>query len=269
MSKLTTSSEVPAPDRRAGTQGKQGSVRASRPSAKAQQKSQPSALPALGHQATTPAQQRAAVILEVLAGEHTAVEAARLLGITAMHYYLLERRALEGLVAACEPRPKGPSGPTPEQEASRLRRELERSRRECLRHAALVRATQRALGVPHKTATVAKESPERAAGKGRRRRRTTVRALRAAQSLRRNSSGLETAGVVERSPLEGSTGEGSALDTNSVPSPMMNDRSRKAMQEAGHDTPGQEAGGHGACGATGRLGSGQASDADVPGNARG
>lgn len=53
------------------------------------------------------AKRSAAVILEVLAGLRTPTEASQALGITAMRYYVLERRGLEGMVAALAPRPKG------------------------------------------------------------------------------------------------------------------------------------------------------------------
>ena len=45
------------------------------------------------------AKRSAAVILEVLAGLRTPTEASQALGITPMRYYVLERRAMEGMVA--------------------------------------------------------------------------------------------------------------------------------------------------------------------------
>ena len=224
----------------------------------------------LGGEALSIAQQRAATILEVLAGEQTVGEAARQLGISVMRYYLLERRALQGLTTACAPRPKGPSSPGPEQELPRLRRELERSRRECLRQAALVRATQRTIGLRVPAGTSAKgKAPsagkaEPASGKRRRRQPTTVRALRAAQSLRQNSSGPQTADVVERLPAEGDASPG----TRSGP-PGEGEPARTVTQEAEHGTQRQEAARHGSCGAVGGIGVGQAAadhhSADAPG----
>jgi hypothetical protein len=212
----------------------------------------------LGREALSVAQRRAATILEVLAGEQTVGEAAGLLGISVMHYYLLERRAVQGLVAACAPRAKGPPVPSAEQEVVRLRRELDRSRRESLRQAALVRATQRAIGFPVATAFSAKDKstakdkasardqPGPANGKRRRRRPATVRALRAAQSLRQNSSGPETPDVVERSPLEGIAALGAGLS----PAPQ-----------------GQEAGGDRTCGAAVGIGVGEAAAGGDSGDA--
>jgi hypothetical protein len=87
------------------------------------------------------------VILESLAGERTAQQAAAALGMTVTNFYLLERKALQGLLRACEPQPKGPPKPGLERKLAHLERELARSQRECQRQAALVRATQRALGL--------------------------------------------------------------------------------------------------------------------------
>src|SRR6266704_3639392 len=53
------------------------------------------------------AKRSAAMILEVLAGMRTPSEASTALGVTTMRYYVLERRALEGMVQALVPRPKG------------------------------------------------------------------------------------------------------------------------------------------------------------------
>jgi len=50
----------------------------------------------------------AAAILEVLAGVRSPADAAKTLEISLPRYYLLEQRALAGLLAACEPRAKGP-----------------------------------------------------------------------------------------------------------------------------------------------------------------
>ena len=156
--------------------------------------------------ASPQANRRAAAILEVLAGLRTAAEAAAALGISVNHYYLLERKALAGLLSACEPQPKGPRGPGAEQKLAALQRELEECRRECLRQTALVRATQRAVGLP---ASATARSSRSAAAKGgkkkghSRKRRPAVRALRAANELRQNCSGdhgtgaLQTAAVVE------------------------------------------------------------------------
>jgi hypothetical protein len=163
----------------------------------------------LGKEASREANRRAAAVLEVLGGLRMPSEAAAALRISVNHYYLLERKALAGLLAACEPQPKGPRGPSTEKKLKTLERELETCRRECIRQTALVRATQRAVGLP------AVPSPSKKRGKAagkktlavkRRRRHPTVRALRAAETVRQNSSGENSVGELEKRP-EGATEE--------------------------------------------------------------
>jgi hypothetical protein len=60
------------------------------------------------HAASSPAKRQAAAILEVLAGVLRPAEAAELLETSLPRYYLWEKRALVGLLAACEPTPRGP-----------------------------------------------------------------------------------------------------------------------------------------------------------------
>lgn len=123
----------------------------------------------------------AVVVLEVLAGGRTPADAAQVLGVTPPRYYQLEARALEGLVAALEPRPTGRQ-PSPEGRIAQLEKALGESRRESLRQQALVRAAQRSLGIkPTAAAAVGKPPAKDAAG--RKKRRPTVRALKAARAL--------------------------------------------------------------------------------------
>ena len=150
---------------------------------------------------TTPlAAQRAAAILDVLAGQRTTTEAAAALEISVNHYYLLERRALEGLLGACEPQPKGPPGPTLETELQKLQQQLQQCRRECLRQAALVRATQRAVGLPAAEGNT-KPARKKNSGPARKKRKPTVRALKAAERLRENSSGSKSVVGLEPSNM--------------------------------------------------------------------
>lgn len=186
---------------------------------------------------SAPARHRAAVILEVLAGIVGPTEASQALQVSVQHYYLLERRALRGLLQGCEPPPKGPRGPGLEQQLAALKRELEECRRECLRQAALVRITQRAVGL-HATqsAVSGSESLARkgtrknggksvggatnrttgAGGSRRRKRRPMVRALRAVDALRsQSSSGSGKKPVLERSrhkSVRGDSGRESAAE---------------------------------------------------------
>ena len=117
----------------------------------------------------------AALVLEVLAGAQRPGEAAQALGVSLPRYYLLERRALEGLVAACQPAVKGRKAGSPERELEEKNHRIKRLEQEAARYQALARAAQRAVGI-----SPAKKPPE--PGK-RKRRAPVVRALKVAQSL--------------------------------------------------------------------------------------
>lgn len=180
--------------------------------------------------ATTEAQRRAAVILEVLAGVRTPQEASDVLKICVNHYYLLERKALATLVAACEPVPHRGRVPTAARRVQQLERELATCRRDCQRQAALVRAAQRAVGLPCSSVTA--EAPSRASRsrggqKQASRRRTQPRALRAARALKKS---LATAPPAAVEP---------SVET-------VVDRSLPATQEMSHGTPRMQAAGPGA-----------------------
>jgi hypothetical protein len=129
---------------------------------------------------TLEANRLAVVILEVLAGGRTPQEAATVLGVALPRYYQLEVRALEGLVAALEPRPKVRQ-PSPEHRIAQLEKELLEARREGSRQRALVRAAERGLGIKPAPANDGKPPAKDKAG--RRRRRPMVRALKAARVL--------------------------------------------------------------------------------------
>jgi hypothetical protein len=148
----------------------------------------------------------AVAILEVLAGLRTPAEAAQSLQISVPRYYVLETRALEGLVAACEPKPLGKQ-PTPETRIAALEKELQQARHECARQQALVRAAQRTVGLTLPATRPGKQKAE-PAKKGRR-RRPTVRALRAAKTLRENSSVPPSAEGLEKRVADGSTQDAS------------------------------------------------------------
>ena len=136
----------------------------------------------LGEGASAEAKRLTAAILEVLAGVRTPTEAALTLGLSLPRYYLLEDRALHGMLVACEPRTIG-RGASPESALAALRRECDQLRRECGRQQALVRAAQRTIGLA--PPTPAPRGPERN-GKKRRPRRPTARALRAAAQLKKD-----------------------------------------------------------------------------------
>ena len=143
-------------------------------SAVPKQKTPPAATP-------SEAQRLAAGILEVLAGLRSPPAAAQLLAISLPRYYQLEARALEGLVAALAPRPLGKQ-PSLENRVKQLEKELAAARRACARQEALVRLTQRSLGLA--AVTKAKTTTPATGGKSRKTRQPMVRALKAAQTLR-------------------------------------------------------------------------------------
>lgn len=132
----------------------------------------------LGKNAGHEAQRLAAAILEVLAGVRTPSQAAEALAISLPRYFQLETRALQGLVAGCAPRPRGP-GRSVEKELATLQREHQRLQRELSRQQTLVRLAQRHLGLaPPKVPAPAPGGKDK-----KRRRRPVVRALRAAEAL--------------------------------------------------------------------------------------
>ena len=126
------------------------------------------------------AKRMAAAILEGLAGLRGPQEASEALGISMTRYYHLEARALQGLVGALEPRPRGRQQ-SPQAAVTRLEREKARLQRELQRAQALVRSAQRTIGLP----------PVRQGGKlgadgkkARRTRRAMIRAGKVADLLR-------------------------------------------------------------------------------------
>jgi hypothetical protein len=154
----------------------------------------PATSQAVGQTSSGEANRRAAAILEVLAGERSPSQAAEALEVSLPYFYLLERKALEGLVRACEVQPKGPPPPSAAEKLALVEQQLAASQRECQRLAALVRVTQRAVGLPSGAAPKQSKTHGAAAGKSsgkpsgkRNRRRPAVRALRAAQTARKNA----------------------------------------------------------------------------------
>jgi hypothetical protein len=126
---------------------------------------------------TDQARAQAAAILAVLAGARTPTDAAKSLSLSLPAYYKLESRALRGLVLGCQPPARGPT-PSPEVEVQRLRRQCQRLQQDVGRYQALARAAQRAAGLAASPATPPTDA------RGRRRRKPSVRALKAINALR-------------------------------------------------------------------------------------
>lgn len=157
---------------------------------------------------TAEANRIAVALLEVLAGARSPAEAAEALGVSLPRYYILETRALEGMVAACEPKPLGKQ-PSPETRIAALEKQLRQAQRECARQQALVRVAQRSVGL--RSAAPPPAEPRKGKpgskrdGKGRKKRRPTVRALKAAETLRTRLAPPDGSGVQHTSAGEPSS----------------------------------------------------------------
>jgi len=92
------------------------------------------------------ARRHAALLLEALCGLRTTVSASEAMGVALVRYYVLEARALQAMVTALEPRPRGRQ-PSPDARLLQLEAENKRLVREALRATSLYRVSQRALGV--------------------------------------------------------------------------------------------------------------------------
>src|SRR5262249_15688430 len=106
------------------------------------------------------------------AGAPTRAAGAR--GLPLRGYYQRENVAWRGLVGACEPVPRGRAR-SAESELAALRKQQQRLQRELARQQALVRLTQRTVGLASPPAPPARGKGD--AGKGRKRRRALARAL--------------------------------------------------------------------------------------------
>ena len=144
---------------------------------------------------TSEANRLAIVILEVLAGMRTPTDAAQALGISLVRYYQLEVRALEGFVAALEPRPKGKQV-SADTRLKALEKQLAEAQRQCARQQALVRAAQRSFGVKAAAPTDTKRNE-----RGRKKRRPSVRELRVTSALEKKIR-QQTAATVQQETSE-------------------------------------------------------------------
>jgi hypothetical protein len=141
------------------------------------------------NEASREARKVAAAILEVMGGARLPSDAAKALSISLPRYYLLESRALNGLLFACEPRRIGRVRST-ESELTAARKEVQQLQQECARYSALVRAAQRTIGLSQPQLPKPGEK-----GKRGLKRKPTVRALKAAELLINSASSGETDAV--------------------------------------------------------------------------
>ena len=137
------------------------------------------------------ARRRAAAVLEVMGGLRTPSEAASAGGMSLPRYYALEKRAIEGLVAACAATKRRGRQRSPAKEMDRLREQVKRLERESSRNLAMARAAQRAAGIAPPPASKASAND----GKKRRKRRPSTRALLVAEALRSESAAPRSEGV--------------------------------------------------------------------------
>lgn len=150
--------------------------------AKPKQKAKPVGLGTL--RGSPEARRQAALILEVLGGLRGPSDAAKAMGVALPRYYVLETRALQALIKAMEPLPRGP-GRNPDAEIAALQVALARQKQELVRSQSLQRAMRSAMGISLAQPKDAKPEP----GK-RKPKRPSVRALKAVKVLR---AGLEDA----------------------------------------------------------------------------
>ena len=114
------------------------------------------------------ARRSAAMMLEVMSGVRTPTDAAQSLGMSQMKYYLMESRALQGMVTAMEPRPKGRRAKKAEDVLEQVIRERDRLKRDLNRMTSLLRLVRKGakLGEPE----------QRPTKNGRKRRKPVCRA---------------------------------------------------------------------------------------------
>jgi len=149
---------------------------------------------------------KAAVVLEVLAGERTPGQAASALGIGLPRYYLLEQKALLGLMQACEPAGRQGRRRSPARELEALRGENDRLTREVGRWQALLRSAQRAAGLGGLEKTLAAPGRE---GQRQKRKAGAARAILVARRLTEPPAAVqEAAAGKEAADAGGQAGQG-------------------------------------------------------------
>jgi hypothetical protein len=114
-------------------------------------------------------------------------EASEALGISTMRYFTLEDRALQGMVLALEPRPRGRRRPSPDDVLQGVQREREVLRRELGRTQALLRLVRKSVKL--------REPEEKGSGKDKRRRAPEKHATKLLARLREPVQVLAGAGA--------------------------------------------------------------------------
>ena len=143
-----------------------------------------------------------ALLLEAWSGVRTTMATSEAMGVTLPRFYQLEARALQVLVTAMEPRPRGRPR-TAEDALGKLQAERQRLLRDVERYQSLYRTAQRSLGV-----AVARP-PEKAnnpgpGGKRRRGPRKRARGQAVAAVLLGNAASGGTRGAIDGATEQGS-----------------------------------------------------------------
>lgn len=158
------------------------------------------------------ARRHAALLLEVWCGVRTTQAASEAMGVAVTRFYQLEARALQMVVSAMEPRPRGRQK-TAESEVAKLKLEKQRLARDVERFQSLYRTSQRALGVAVAKAPDKSETPgpggKRKRGPRKRARGQAVAAvlLSNTESAREASDGATEQGSGPRGRDGGNVGE--------------------------------------------------------------
>lgn len=92
------------------------------------------------------ARRQAALLLEAWSGVRSTQSASEAMGVVLTRFYQLEARALQMIVSAMEPRPRGRQR-TAESEVAKLKADKQRLVRDVERFQSLYRTAQRALGI--------------------------------------------------------------------------------------------------------------------------
>jgi hypothetical protein len=132
------------------------------------------------------ARRQAALMMEVWSGVRTTQAASDAMGVAVTRFYQLEARALQMIVSAMEPRPRGRQRTT-ESELAKLKAEKQRLGRDLERFQSLYRTAQRALGVAVARPPEKAENPA-PGGKRKRGPRKKARGQAVAAALLGNAS---------------------------------------------------------------------------------
>ncbi|HEX6813061.1 MAG TPA: hypothetical protein VF384_15660 [Planctomycetota bacterium] len=144
-----------------------------------------------------------ALLLEAWSGVRSTQSASDAMGVALPRFYQLEARALQMIVQAMEPRPRGRQR-TAESELARLKAEKQRLVRDAERLQSLYRTAQRALGIAV-AKPVAKSDTPAPGGKRKRGPRKRARGQAVAAELLGNGQVQE-----QREGYDGATEQGSS-----------------------------------------------------------